>query len=174
MTAADDHDRVLVARVLAGSGDAAEELVDRHWRACWRVARGILGDPGLAEDVVQEALSGAIRGMAGFDPRRGTFGAWLYRTTVNRALSELRRVKPSLPLSEAPDRAGATGPDDGFLDTVAGLRPRHRAVVVLRYGLDLTPPEIATVLDVPVGTVNSRLARALDLLRQTTEHPHVR
>ncbi len=172
-----DADLDLVRRAAAGSREAAGALVDRHWRSCWRVAQGIMGDPAAAEDVVQEALISALRKIGDFDPDRGRFAAWLHRITVNRALTEATRRRRHGPLDdvaghEAP--GAAPGGDGAFLSTIAGLSPDHRAVVVLRYGLDYTPPEIAAALDLPVGTVNSRLGRALDALRQTTEPPHVR
>ncbi len=169
------EDLALVERVRAGSREAAGVLVDRHWRGCWRVARGILGDPVAAEDVVQESLVAALQKIDAFDPLRGQFGAWLHRITVNRALNEVRRGRRrGLTLDEADGRPAAdVVGDDGFLLAIAGLKPDHRAVVVLRYGLDYSPVEIAEVLQVPVGTVNSRLARALDSLRLTTEPPRV-
>lgn len=173
MAADPNDDRALVARIRAGSSEAAGALVDRHWRSCWRVARGIVGDPIAAEDVVQESLVAALQKIDTYDPRRGAFQAWLHRITVNRSLNELRRRRPHAPLEDAPDVAARNG-DGAFLAAVAGLKPDQRAVVVLRYGLDYPPPEIARMLELPVGTVNSRLARALDTLRQTTEPPHVR
>lgn len=176
VAATDDPDRRLVQQARAGSTDAAAVLVDRHWHACWKVARGILGDAAAAEDVVQEALAAALTGIGRFDPDRGTFAGWLHRITVNRALGEVRRTRrsPVVDGSILPDRVAA-GADlrGGFLDAVADLRPLHRAVVVLRFGLDLGPAEIADVLEIPVGTVNSRLARALATLRQTMEDPRV-
>ncbi|MGD9571344.1 MAG: RNA polymerase sigma factor [Thermoleophilia bacterium] len=172
-----DDDLHLVRRAASGSREAAGALVDRHWRSCWRAARGILGDPVAAEDVVQEALISALRKIGDFDPERGRFAAWLHRITVNRALTEATRRRRHGPLDEAAGHEAPSGGLDGdgaFLSAIAGLEPDHRAVVVLRYGLDYTPPEIAAVLDLPVGTVHSRLSRALGALRQTTEPPHVR
>lgn len=174
MDADHDDDIALVMRARAGSAEAAGRLVDRHWRDCWRAARGILGDPVAAEDVVQESLLAALGKLDDFDPARGRFGGWLHRITVNRALSELRRRRRSVPLDEAGPRAAPeVVDDDGFLAAIASLSPDHRAVVVLRYGLDYPPAEIAAALDLALGTVHSRLSRALDALRQTTEPPHV-
>ncbi|MGD9694573.1 MAG: RNA polymerase sigma factor [Thermoleophilia bacterium] len=175
----EDADAPLVARARGGSAEAASALARAHWRSAWRVARGITGDDGIAEDVVQESLVAALRGLDRFDPRRGTFAAWLHRITVNRAIGEVRRRRrrPTAPEEDGRDAVAADPPpgsNDAFLDAVAELKPDHRAVVVLRYGLDYTPTEIAGVLDLPVGTVNSRLARALTILRETMESPHVR
>lgn len=169
------HDLRLVEAVRAGSREAAGELVDRHWHACWRIARGVLGDPVAAEDVVQESLVAALDKIATFDHRRGHFAAWLHRITVNRAINELRRRgRGAVSLEEIAAYGGEDAPGDGaFLAAVAGLKPVHRVVVVLRYGLDYSPSEIGAVLELPVGTVNSRLSRALDSLRLTMEPPHV-
>lgn len=169
-------DQRLVAALRTGSREAAGELVDRHWHECWRIARGILGDAAGAEDVVQESLVSALEKIGSFDPRRGTLAAWLHRITVNRSLNEMRRRRRgAVPLEAVPDRGGEDAHGDGaFLAALSGLKPAHRAVVVLRYGLDYSPADIAGVLELPVGTVNSRLARALDSLRLTMEPPHVR
>jgi RNA polymerase sigma-70 factor, ECF subfamily len=167
----DEH---LVSRAKAGSRQAADELIERHWRPAWRVARGITGDAGLAEDVVQESMVSALHSLNRFDPSRAAFGTWLHRITVNRALNA-RRTRRHAGLDEAATVASEQVEhlvDASFLAAIAGLRPAHRAVVVLRYGLDYSPPEIAEVLEIAVGTVNSRLARALETLRETMESPH--
>lgn len=170
-----DDDASLVLRVREGSRDAAGALVERHWRPCWRIALGIVGDRATAEDIVQESLIAALERLDSFDPGRGTFASWVRRITVNRSLNDLRRRRRHDPLGDAVDRPADERDGDGaFLAAIAGLGPDQRAAVVLRYGLDLSPPEIAEVLDVAVGTVNSRLGRALETLRQTTEPPHVR
>jgi RNA polymerase sigma factor (sigma-70 family) len=173
---ADDSldDGPLVERARRGSRDAAGELVERHWRSSWRVARGITGDPATAEEVAQESLISALGALDRFDPARGTFRAWLHRITVNRALNATRRERRHTGLDAADEIAAEAADDvDGrFLEAIATLKPSHRAVLVLRYGLDYAPPEIAAALELPLGTVNSRLARALDALRQTMESPH--
>jgi len=170
----DDEDRRLVERAREGDRSAADALVERHWHACWRVARGILHDPVRAEDVVQESLVAALGRIETFDQRRGTFAGWLYRITVNRALSELRRSRHWHRLDEAPEPHAPPADHGGFLAAIGALSPDHRAVVVLRFGLDYGPADIAEALGVPVGTVNSRLSRALHILRVTTEAPDVR
>jgi RNA polymerase sigma-70 factor (ECF subfamily) len=169
-----DQDRHLVERARDGDRSAAEALVERHWHACWRVARGILHDPAQAEDVVQESLVAALGRIETFNARRGTFAGWLYRITVNRALSELRRSRHWHQLEEAPEPHAPTAGHAGFLAAIGALSPDHRAVVVLRFGLDYGPLDIAEALGVPVGTVNSRLSRALEILRVTMEAPDVR
>jgi len=175
MPATPDPDLDLIEQVREGSREAAGVLVDRHWQSCWSVARGILRDPVAAEDVVQESLVAALDKIESFDERRGRFGAWLHRITVNNALNELRRGRRRARWLEhaQPWAPADPGDDGGFLAAIADLKPLHRAVVVLRYGLDYSSTEIAEILEVPVGTVDSRLSRALESLRQTTEPPRV-
>ena len=107
-----------------------------------------------------------------FDERR-PFAPWLHRIVVNRALDLLRaerRLVGTEPPSSRPTPAlfDAEG-DRALLEAVAGLPLQRRVVVVLRYGIGMGPDEIAKVLDLPSGTVHSRLARALEQLRDQFE-----
>ena len=106
--------------------------------------------------------------MDRFDRRR-PLGPWLHRIVVNRAIdwSRARALRPetgadTLPDAASPELAGGLG--DDVVAALADLGPEHRAVVVLRHLLGYTPGEIAAMLDLPRGTVNSRLRRALDAL----------
>jgi RNA polymerase sigma-70 factor, ECF subfamily len=158
----------LVGRAREGSRDAAAELFARHWPDAWRLARSVTGRRDMADDVAQDAFERAFAALHRFDRRR-PFRPWLHRIVVNRSLdllrSERRLVGPDdldrLAVAE-PDHAGG---DRALLAAVAGLSPQRRVVVVLRYGLGYPPADIATLLDLPVGTVHSRLARALEELR---------
>lgn len=151
-----------------------EALIDRHWRSSWLVARGITGDPTEAEDVVQEAMISALGSLARFDPERGSFAAWIHRITANRALNRRRDRRTTVDVSAVDGaRLDGHGANAEFLSAIDCLSRDHRAVVVLRYGLDYSPREIAETLDVRLGTVHSRLARALEILRDTTRRtPH--
>ncbi len=121
--------------------------------------------PAAAEDIAQESFLAAIRALDRFDRRR-PFGPWLHRIVVNRAIDWTRARKlraevelvDSLPAPEAAEAGGET------LAALGRLSPEHRAVVVMRYLLEFTPGEIAEALDLPRGTVNSRLRRGLDAL----------
>jgi RNA polymerase sigma-70 factor (ECF subfamily) len=93
---------------------------------------------------------------------------------VNRSIDwararALRREVADDALAGAPARPSASGPSGDLVAALAALPPDHRAVVVLRYLLDHTPGEIAEALDLPRGTVNSRLRRALDGLGERLE-----
>ncbi len=161
-------ERVLVREAQRGSADAFEELFRRHWRRAHRAAFLVVGDAAAAEDIAQEGFLAAIRALDRFDRTR-PFGPWLHRITVNRAIdfARARALRAETEWSDA--AAGSVDSlDEISAELLAALRelePDHRAVVVLRYVLEYTPGEIATMLDLPRGTVNSRIRRALDRLR---------
>jgi RNA polymerase sigma-70 factor, ECF subfamily len=169
MRAQSDGD--LVGRARQGSRDAAAELFARHWPDAWRLALSVTARREMADDVAQDAFERAFAALHRFDRRR-PFRPWLHRIVVNRSLdllrSERRLIGPEnlerLASAEEPDHAGG---DRALLAAVAGLSPQRRVVVVLRYGLGYPPADIAALLDLPVGTVHSRLARALEELRGT-------
>jgi len=160
-------DAKLVQLARRGSREAAAELFSRHWRSAWRAAYVLSGRRELADDVAQDAFERAFAALARFDERR-PFGPWLHRIVVNRCLdllrTERRMVAGDVELEriEWHDVASA---DQDLLEAIAELSLQRRVVIVLRYGLGYTPTAIAELIDVPVGTVNSRLARALDDLR---------
>lgn len=150
-----------------------EELFRRHWRSAHRTAYLIVRDATAAEDIAQEAFIAAMRALDRFDRRR-PFSPWLHRITVNRAIDwsrarSARREQSSDAIPGFDVEATAIDPDaiadaDLVSAALAVLGPEHRAVIVLRYLLDYTPGEIAKLLDIPRGTVNSRLRRGLDEL----------
>jgi RNA polymerase sigma-70 factor (ECF subfamily) len=135
----------------------------------------VVRDRAAAEDIAQEAFLAAIRAFDRFDRRR-PFGPWLHRIVVNRAIDWARSRSLRRELATGGDLAPelmdpstaetiASGPlSDQIGDALASLSAEHRAVVVLRYLLEYTPGEIGRMLDLPRGTVNSRLRRALDQL----------
>jgi RNA polymerase sigma-70 factor (ECF subfamily) len=160
-------DAELVQLARHGSRDAAAELFSRHWHSAWRAAYAITGRRELADDVAQDAFERAFAALARFDERR-PFGPWLYRIVVNRCLdllrTERRMVAGDAELARLEWHDVPSG-DRELLDAVASLSLQRRVVIVLRYGLGYTPSAIAELLDLPTGTVNSRLARALEDLR---------
>ena len=168
-------DRDLVRRARHGDRDAAAALFRRYWRDAWRAAFAVTGRRSLADDVAADAFERAFAALGRFDERR-PFGPWLHRIVANRALDLLRAERrlsdEELPDMPDPAPVHASG-DRGLLTTVAELSLERRVVVVLRYGVGMTPAQIADALDLPVGTVNSRLARSLEQLRESVEVEHV-
>jgi RNA polymerase sigma-70 factor (ECF subfamily) len=164
-------ERALVRGAQAGSKEDFEELFRRHWPPAYRAAYFVVYDSAAAEDIAQEAFLSALRALDRFDRRR-PFGPWLHRIVVNRAIDwararALRREIEASAESPAADRAeGDLGTRDELDTALASLSPERRAVVVLRYVLGYTPGEIADILELPRGTVNSRLRRALDDLAE--------
>jgi RNA polymerase sigma-70 factor (ECF subfamily) len=161
-------DETLAIAAQSGSAEAAGELFDRHWQDAWRAALAITGSRQLAEDAVQDAFEAAFRAIASYDPDR-PFGAWLRRIVVNRSLNALRAERRRTARAASGDTEIAAQERDasggGLLAAVAHLPPERRVVLVLRYGLDCPLAEIAELLNVPIGTVQSRIHRALAELR---------
>lgn len=167
-------DRDLVRRARHGDREAAATLFRRYWRDAWRAAFAITGRGALADDVAADGFERAFAALGRFDERR-PFKPWLHRIVANRALDLLRaeRRLSDEELPDTPDPASSqTAGDKSLLAAVVGLSLERRVVVVLRYGVGMTPKEIAQTLDLPVGTVNSRLARALEQLRESLEAEH--
>jgi RNA polymerase sigma-70 factor (ECF subfamily) len=163
------NDAALVRAAQRGSERAVEELFARHWPDAYRTALLIAHDRAAAEDIAQEAFLSALRALPRFDGRR-PLRPWLHRIVVNRAIdwARSRRLRREVGVDALPEVAAPPEAADLGLGPLAAalgrLSPEHRAVVVMRYLLELTPGEIAATLDLPRGTVNSRLRRALDAL----------
>lgn len=167
----DRREAALVRDAQRGSAQALEQLFRMHWPRAYRAALVVVGDAAAAEDIAQEAFLAAVRALDRFDRRR-PFGPWLHRIVVNRAIdwSRARALRREIGGDaavdvEAPARESA-GRVDELAAALADLGPEHRAVVVMRYLLEYTPGEIAELLDLPRGTVNSRLRRGLDRLEE--------
>jgi RNA polymerase sigma-70 factor (ECF subfamily) len=148
---------------------------DRLHALCWRMT----GGGADADDATQEALIAIVRGLDRFDAR-ARFSTWAYRVTVNACLDELRRRarRPRPMGEEVLDRPAAGSGPEAAVDRVvvdAALRqlaPDFRAAVVLRDLCTLDYAEIAEVLDIPPGTVRSRIARGrAELARHLEGNP---
>jgi len=159
-------ERHWVAAAQRGSREALESLFRAHWPRALRASYLIVHDAAAAEDIAQEAFLAAVRNLDRFDRRR-PFGPWLRRIVVNRSIdwARARKHRSEVELdASAAGREPAADVSGEIIAALATLTPEHRAVVVLRYLLELTPTEIAATLEIPRGTVNSRLRRALDQL----------
>ncbi len=166
-------DRSLVTAAQAGDARALDALLRRHYDLVHAVCRRIAGSTRDADDATQEAMISIVRGLPRFDGRSAV-STWIYRVATNAALDELRRRKRR-PMLHAvrddeqsePEAADPLGQRlvEGVADRMAlaqaldELAEEFRTAVVLRDVADLDYAEIAEVLDVPVGTVKSRIAR---------------
>ena len=178
-------DEALAAAANAGDRGALDALLARHVDRVHAICRRVTGHPEDALDATQEALIAVTRGLHRYDGR-ALFTTWLYRVATNAALDELRRRKRRPEPAELSDDRTVAGAAGGGVESVvaarldvdaalAGLSPEFRAAVVLRDLCDLDYAEIAEVLDVPIGTVRSRIARGraaiADRLREPTVPP---
>jgi RNA polymerase sigma-70 factor, ECF subfamily len=165
----------LIRQARRGSADAIEALVRRHWESAHRAAYLIVHDAQAAEDIAQEAMLAAVRSIDGFDRRR-PFRPWLHQIVVNRSLDWLRArarrpevsvevAGPALRVADSP--SGALS--DDLMRALAVLDPAERALIVLRHLLGYRSSELARMFGVPAGTVRTRLARALNRVREQLE-----
>ena len=159
---------VRVAR--AGDRAALDALLRRHYDRVYAVCRRITGNDADAADATQEALLAIVRGLPRFD-ERAAFSTWVYRIATNACLDELRRRRrrpepglpsggvPAVQFGGAPDLAEAVATRVEVDAALAQLPTEFRAAVVLRDLCGLSYDDIAQVLEVPPGTVRSRIAR---------------
>ena len=163
---AERNDRRLVREAQRGSSEAIAGLYAAHWRRAHRAAYLVVHDEVAAEDIAQDAFIAAVAALDRFDRRR-PFAPWLHRIVVNRAIDWGRREALRRKVDEPDEQAASTPPEqigEDVMEALTLLPVEQRAVVVLRYLLDYSPGEIARMLELPRGTVNSRLRRALDRL----------
>ena len=162
----------LIRRCQAGDEQAFAELFHRYKNLVYKTAYLMLGDADEAEDVLQEVFVQVYKSLDAYDPGKGAFTTWLHRITVNRCLNWRRKRHPSLPLDRVhiplPSPEGRME-EKAVWQAVKGLSDKLRAVVVLRYYWELSYAEIAQILDIPLGTVKSRLNLALRTLRKELE-----
>ena len=166
------RERALVRAARRGDAEAFGELFRAHWPAAHRAAWLIVRDERLAEDVAQDAFIAAAGALDRFDLRR-PLGPWLRTIVSRKAIDAARKVAVRREVGEEALGSVAAAPDhaiDGELVRAVGALPlEQRAVVVMRHVLGMSPGEISAALDLPRGTVNSRLRRGLDALAPVME-----
>ena len=153
-----------------------DEVAHTHSRFIYSVAYRLSGNHHDAQDLVQEVLLRVRRGLANYQP--GNFEGWLSRITTNAFLDRVRKQKrrPTQPLPDDPDRfiEGSPGVTaelaqrdlpDHLQDLLMTLVPEYRVPVVLKDVLGFSYEEIADHLDIPIGTVRSRIHRGRSRLR---------
>lgn len=176
----------LIDAARKGDRRAMDRLLRAHQAQVHALCRRITGNDADALDATQEALIAIVRGLPRFDGR-AKFSTWAYRIATNACLDELRRRKrrPVVglpehdgttiePVDASPDPGDAVGDRDELDTALALLAPDFRAAVVLRDLCQLDYAEIAEVLEIPAGTVRSRIARGRAQLAQAlggNQHP---
>jgi RNA polymerase sigma-70 factor (ECF subfamily) len=171
-----DTEIALVEQAQHGDRNSYGELVCRYYPGVVQVVYRLCGDTSLAEDMAQETFLRAWLNLASFQPQ-SSLRNWLYRIAVNAALDVLRRRPEETLEDEAADMIvdHAAGPETAMIEkerlaqieqAIRSLPEAARAVLVLREYGSLSYQEIASVLDVPVGTVMSRLNYARNRLRE--------
>jgi RNA polymerase sigma-70 factor (ECF subfamily) len=176
--AAQPDDAQLVAAVVKGERAALATLYDRHAPLLLALGTRVLGDRAQAEDVLHDVFLEAWHQARQFDPARGSVRAWLVTRMRSRALDRLGKVSRAARLAESAARERGGPASDGIAAAdrervrqgVAGLSEELLAVIDLAYFDGLSSSEIAERLGIPMGTVKSRLARAIATLRQRL-HP---
>jgi len=176
----EDADKLLVARTLAGDDDAFAELLTRYRKPVLNFIYRLVGDAAEAEDVAQDVFVRAYRHLADYDPRR-QFSTWLFALARNAAIDRLRyrQRHPTEPLSDIVAASLARGPsteaesrDLGrqIAAAIAQLPEDQRTAIVLAEYHGLSHAEIAEVMDCSEKSVESRLYRAKQTLREKLSH----
>src|SRR5919198_6247737 len=130
------------------------------------------GDRALAEDLLADAFERALRARRGFDRRRGSQKTWLYAIALNvlrdharRADAESRAYARAATPVDGPDRLSAVEARDELARAMAKLSDEEREVIALRFGAEMTVPEVASLLGEKLTTIEGRVYRALRKLR---------
>lgn len=172
-------DDLELARAKRGDRAAMETLLRRHYDTVRAVCHRIIINGADADDAVQMAMIQIVRALPSFDGR-SSLSTWIYRIATNAALDELRRMRrrpiphaDDLPEPTVDDATSAVDDQMAVVAALARVPVEFRVVLVLRHVADLDYEDIARVLDVPVGTVRSRLSRArAHLASALGNHPH--
>jgi RNA polymerase sigma-70 factor (ECF subfamily) len=180
-------DDALIAALVVGEVEALGALYDRHARVVFALLIRIVGDRDSAEDLLQEVFLRAWQHARAFDDTRGTVRVWLHSIAHNLALNELRRRRRRPQTHERTANADPDSDDvvgcvdvgpDPAVDAWCAVRdaeladaldhlPAGQRAVLLLYAEGFSQSEIAAKLDEPLGTIKSRMRRALCQLRET-------
>jgi RNA polymerase sigma-70 factor, ECF subfamily len=175
-------DEDLMTLVDGDDSDAFAMIYDRHGGAAYSLAHRIVGEPGMAEDVTQEAFLSIWRSSARFDATRGSLRAWVLGIVRNRAIDALRRTaRPAPKLDFDDDAVLETQPAaerteaeairretaDSLRQALGLLPPEQSQVIELAYFGGFSHSEIADMLGAPIGTIKGRMRLGLEKIRTT-------
>jgi RNA polymerase sigma-70 factor (ECF subfamily) len=171
-------DDALVAGLAAGDPDAASAFVRRFQRRVYGLARTIVNDDRVAEDVAQEAFLRAWRHAGVYDPRRGSVIGWLLTITRNLAIDAIRVRRPASfdptvlvgldleSVERGPQELAQLGDDTARLRAALGRLPEEQCRAIVLAGLlGYTAREVGEIEDIPLGTAKTRIRTALQRLR---------
>jgi RNA polymerase sigma-70 factor (ECF subfamily) len=174
-------DAQVIRHAQTGDRKAFGSLFEQYKNLVYKTAYLMLGNKDEAEDTLQEVFVLVHKSLAGFDPRKGAFSTWLRRVTFNYCLNQHRKRRVAmLSLEDIPVVFASKFPGEQLAEkqvidrAIFQLSDRQRAVVILRYYWELPYAEISEVLEIPLGTVKSRLNLALNTLRQDLEKQEFR
>ncbi len=173
------REKDLLARAKQGDVSAFEDLIREHQRYAYNIAYRMLGHEEDAKDVTQDAFIKAYRSIGRFNGR-AKFSTWLYQIVINTCRDHFRRSHPTLSMTDEKNRVMAIADEDPsyapleqvereelrreLRECLSRLDPKYREVIILREIQEMSYDDIAKVLDVPVGTVRSRISRGREHL----------
>lgn len=167
----------LIQRSKAGDQIAFGEIFEQYKNLVYKTGYLLLDNPHEAEDALQEVFVKVYRSLDQYQPSKAAFSTWLYRITVNHCLNQRRK---SLRAVDPLERSGSVSQplrtlEDQFADEQAiqqalnRLSVKLRAVIVLRYYHELAYADIAQILEIPLGTVQSRLNQAMKQIQHALQ-----
>ena len=169
----------LIHHSQTGNKDAFTALFHKYKNLVFKTTYLMLGDTNQAEDALQEIFISVHKSLSTFQPSKGAFTTWLHRITVNHCLNRLRRrnlftlsldeIPSSSLIDHSPSPESQLMKDETVQQALIQLSDKLRVVVIMRYYWDLPYAEIAQVLDIPLGTVKTRLSAAHKSLRKGPE-----
>jgi RNA polymerase sigma-70 factor (ECF subfamily) len=165
----------LISQAQAGDREAFAALFEQYKNLVYKTAYLLLGDAHEAEDALQEVFLQVHKSLSSFDARKGAFTTWLYRITLNFCLNHRRRRQHHSSLEDVSPTPATNFPsaqmaeEDSLWQATRSLSDKQQAVLILRYYWELPYAEMASILEVPLGTVKSRLDLALKTLRKIME-----
>ena len=178
----DSGDADLVSRVRAGERGAVDDLYDRFRRPAFALARRILADDVLAEDVLQDVFLSVWRDPGAFDGRRGTFASWLLAMVHHKAVDAVRReesqrrrqtlaqddlaLQEPLASRDVEDEAWSRNVAERVRSALGDLPEAQREALTLAYYGGYTQREVAALTGAPLGTVKTRMLAGMRRLRE--------
>jgi RNA polymerase sigma-70 factor (ECF subfamily) len=172
----------LIRRVVSGDEDALLALYQKHSRAVYSLVIYIVKEPATAEELLQDVFTTLWQKAHSFDPKRGRVETWLLQIARNHAIDWLRqqrrRVRETVSLEDDAQHESVadsqSSPVEQFNDLSGLLKAlplAQRQVIELAYFQGFTHTEIAAKLNLPMGTVKSRILLGLQKLRSLSNHP---